>query len=597
MGSGRFWRGLLGRSALYGGALLIAALLIAAGLLFQIRQAPRGYIERALATLPFTHRIGKVEWVQATNYRAPTPVAPSLAVPVKSLAASQPPPLLARWVHFAHALRRSWALQISDVKLGTFFYAKSITLSASFRSVLRHHLESVEIDGGQLFTGPLLDTLQHAPHGASSSLNWVLDRVVIRRATLLLDHLAPGLPAVPFRLGVRSPVVLHYLHLNSPDQSPQMREERTVDLESVRIVSPIDPLASVFYFPLTRIHFTYNELWHHQIREITLVKPILYLGQDLFWLTDQIKKGDGGAAPTAPGPEAPWHIGKFSVRYGQLAINAFGQPAAIFPFIVETSVDDVRLDQLNKITLKSALVIRRLNQDYPDYKVKIVNLSGRVDFSVPPSDAHANNVVPRIQIEELSWNNIAIRNAWSSFTFDPTGIYGRLGGACEGGNLQADFDVYYTKGFTWNANLFASKINVGPIAEKLGGGKAVQLTGQMDGKITVQGRSTEILACTGQLNLPGSGQLEVTSADEMMRRLPANLAPEKRRLLQLAISSLRTYRYDHGQVDLHYIPGGAQAHLKLNGPQGNRSFTVNWHPELASDTTASAAATAAKIPR
>ncbi len=46
--------------------------------------------------------------------------------------------------------------------------------------------------------------------------------------------------------------------------------------------------------------------------------------------------------------------------------------------------------------------IRRLDQYYPDYKIRIVNLRGQLEFSIPPSDTHANNVVPTVNVDELS---------------------------------------------------------------------------------------------------------------------------------------------------------------------------------------------------
>ena len=295
----------------------------------------------------------------------------------------------------------------------------------------------------QLYTGALNDALSQGAHGNAAGLNWTITKLLIQRGTIMLDNLAPDMPPIPIRLGAREPIILNYVKLNRPDSSTSMNRERTIDLQNILIISPFDALSPVLSFPLTRLRFTYTELWHHHIREIDLIRPALYLGQDLFWFSDQFKKQRKPVA--AQGVDAPWEMGHFQVDYGRLVINVFGQPKVEFPFYFETQVDNIRLDQLDKISARSVIAIRRLDQDYPDYKIRIVGLTGKLEFSIPPTDVNANNVVPTVHVEKLSWNDIAATNVWSSVTFDPNGIYGKLGGDCEKGYLKGNFEVYYTK--------------------------------------------------------------------------------------------------------------------------------------------------------
>jgi hypothetical protein len=117
----------------------------------------------------------------------------------------------------------------------------------------------------------------------------------------------------------------------------------------------------------------------------------MFLGEDLFWLTHQFKSENQPRA--TQGPSAPWEVGMFEVQFGQLAVNAFGQPVVHFPFFFGTKVNDIRLDQLDQISAKATIPIQNLTQDYPDYKVRIVNLWGNLYFNWPPSDTNANNVV------------------------------------------------------------------------------------------------------------------------------------------------------------------------------------------------------------
>jgi hypothetical protein len=521
------WR----RSRIYGWAILdvLAFWLLTAVILVQ--EHPKRVVDDWLGMLPFSSSTGKVEWIDSRT------------------------------------------LQIHDVKMGRFFYADSVIVSLNGRNLLRHHITRMRIMGCQVFTKELDEAMKKFPR--NTGLDWTIDNLEIQRGTIMLENFAPDTPSIPIRLGVGRPIVLNDIKLNKPDASPSMTEERTAEVEGVTLVSPFDPLARVLAFPLTRVRFTYSELWHHRIREVDFVRPVIYLGQDLFWFTDAFKKQRAATPPE--GVNAPWEVGHLEVLYGQLAINAFGQPAAELPFYFESRVDEIRLDQLDKISAKSTINILRLDQDYPDYKIRIVDLHGKLEFSVPPSDAAANNVVPTVFIDELSWNDIPATEVWTSMTFDPQGIYGNLGGKCEGGYLKANFEVYYTKGFTWNADLFADKINCRPVAEKMAG-KYIDLTGTLDGKIVVQGKATEILNCEGILKMAHPGTLEIKSMDNLLKRLPANASVTKQDLMKIAINNFRAYPYESGQLKIDYKPEGGVGTLKLNSPLGQRQLDILWHP-------------------
>jgi hypothetical protein len=527
-------------------SILLVAALDFYGSIRMIREQPKRVAQGVLAQLPFPTTVGTVTWLDPNR------------------------------------------LEFRDVKMGDFFYADSIVVTGSVYQLLRHHITELDVLGPQVFTAPLGAALAKNSHGgASTGLDWTITKLIIHRGTLLLSDLAPDMPPIPIRLGVRQPIILNYVKLNKPDASPSMTRERTMDLENVLIVSPFDPLSPVLSFPLIKLRFTYTELWHHHIREIQLIRPMMYLGQDLFWFSDQFKKQRPEAAAPAEGVHAPWQVEQFEVNYGQLAINVFGQPKVVLPFYFETQVNDIRLDQLDKISAKSTIAIQRLDADYPDYKIKIDNLSGKLEFSIPPTDAHANNVVPTVHIDKLSWNGIEASDVWSSVTFDPTGIYGRLGGNCEQGYLKGNFEVYYTKGFQWNADFFSDNVNCQPIAEKLAG-KYFSLTGSLDGEIGVQGQATKIAGCSGALHLAHPGLLEIHSVDDLIQRLPGQAGSLEQNAMKLGLESFKTYPYNSGDLKVNYTPDGGVGTFLLTGPLGKRSFEVHLHPYDESSKVAKA---------
>ncbi|HUB67394.1 MAG TPA: hypothetical protein VL981_07925 [Candidatus Methylacidiphilales bacterium] len=497
---------------------------------------PIRVINKALDQLPFLHTIGRTAWI-----------APRV-------------------------------LEIHDLTLGDFFYVEKLDITVSIWGLLRNHVQKVELFGPQLYSKAFYTMLEKVTKGSSSGLNWTIDRIEINRGTLMLNYLISN-TSIPVRLGVRSPLILNHIKLNKPDENAAaMNKEETLNIENVVIVSPFDALAPVLSFPLTRVRFTYNELWHHQIREVEFVRPVMFLGQDLFWFTDAFKKG-AAASPTQ-GVTAPWHIGHLGVQYGEIAVAVFGQPVVHFPFFYGCEVDDIRLDQLDKISVKSVIAIKRLNQDYPDYKIRIAGLEGRLYFSVPIT---ANNVVNTISVDEVSWNNIPVTHVSSTVTFDPNGMYGKLTGKCAGGDLAGNFEFYYAKDYTWNVNFFAQKVNCQPIAAALGG-KYLDLTGELDGKISVQGSSTDILNCQGQLVLPHPGTLVIKSFDNLLKQAPVQPSL-KDQATKIAIEAIRTYPYQSGVFTVDYKPDSGKGFLKLTGPTGQRSFTIYWHPYGEADSS------------
>ena len=216
------------------------------------------------------------------------------------------------------------------------------------------------------------------------------------------------------------------------------------------------------------------------------------------------------------------------------------------------------------------------DQEYPDYKIRIVGLEGNLYFSLPVTDASANNVVNTLSVDELSWNGIAATGVSSTITFDPNGMYGKLSGKCEGGQLDGNFEFYYSKDFSWNVNFFVQKVNSQPIVEKVVG-KYIDLSGELDGKISIQGRSTDILKCQGSLALPNPGVLVIKSIDDLLKK-SEGMVTLKDQFTKIAVDAFRTYPYHSGIFQVDYTPGVGTGVLNLDGPNGKRTFNIYWHP-------------------
>jgi hypothetical protein len=394
----------------------------------------------------------------------------------------------------------------------------------------------------------------------------------ISQATITLDNLGDNIPPIPITLGKNKPIELKDVRLGRSSHSDGDDIEHSATIQDLTISSPYDPMSPVLHFEVINLRFTWNELRENIISGVEFIGPTIYVGPDLFAFTDEFGKNRS----TDKGQSTPWLIKRFDLWAGHLSINAFGQPGITFPFTFVSSAKDIRLDQLDKITLENKIIVPSQDRSYPEYKVKWEDLHGELAFSLPLGDAKAENLVNTLHVKKLSWNDIDVTDAWSSVTFDRKGIYGRVEGNCHGGYLASDFAVYFDAGFPWNGHFFVLGVDSAPIATKLAP-SYLALSGKLQGELTVQGRSRDVVKSFGKLQLEPPGVLEIKSIDQLKQRLPADWNFVKRDLTKILLDSFRRYNYTSGVLSLDYQPPRAVGKLTFQGLQGSRDFTVNWH--------------------
>ncbi len=81
-------------------------------------------------------------------------------------------------------------------------FADSIVLTARFRDLLRHHVDNVHVNGGQLFMSRLNTELAKGDHTAGKGLDWTIGQLVLNRGIVMLDF-GPEMPPIPVSLGAR----------------------------------------------------------------------------------------------------------------------------------------------------------------------------------------------------------------------------------------------------------------------------------------------------------------------------------------------------------------------------------------------------------
>ena len=115
------------------------------------------------------------------------------------------------------------------------------------------------------------------------------------------------------------------------------------------------------------------------------------------------------------------------------------------------------------------------------------------------------------------------------------------------------------------------------------------MTGELDGKLSVDGQVTDIQKVKGTLTLPKAGVVHIKSLDDLLGELPADTSALKRDTLKIAIQALETYPYSFGQVKLDYTNNNGVGTLILDGPDGHRQFDMYLHPWVDPNTSSKVA--------
>jgi hypothetical protein len=452
-----------------------------------------------------------------------------------------------------------------------------LELQWDYRNLRRRVVDELRVHGIRLW-------LNRMPQAASSGkkqklVPFTLKRLILGQATLMLEGLGEGIPPIPVKIGEVDPMVLNDLQLGGSTSDPAARELQTARAFNIGIKSPLDPLAPVLFFEEIEFQFSWAGIQEKQIDKMSIKRPVIYVGEDLFWFVNLIRENnvppalDKEGEPEKIGPE-PWSLTNFSILGGRVTITTFGRPGLTLPLTFATRAESLVLENFNELALDIECDIPTTDLDYPEYNLRIVGMRGDLEFSLPPGK-DANNVVQTIYFNSLLWRDIALTEAYISMTFDMRGLFAKFGGYCGTGYVGGDLSVFSDRGFEWVASAYASEVAAGPISERLSP-ENVTLDGIVDGTFVVSGEQKEIRRCYGNVDFATPGELTITAVDDLIGRLPDHWNAVKKELSRVSLDTFRSYRYDQGTCEFNYAPPKSFVQLRMDGAQGTRNFDVRW---------------------
>jgi|GEM_PF-2689949 hypothetical protein len=406
----------------------------------------------------------------------------------------------------------------------------------------------------------------------------IVEKLEIKNAILNIDRIHPQLPPIPLLLGSKgSPFVLSHVPLLGIAANNEILEQ--AQGSDIVLLSPYDPLSKIISIESIRVKFSWTGLVHHRVEELTVFRPTIFIGPDLFWYVDQFRELQRQVKIKTNKLDTleDWYIKKLHLKYGNLTVTAFGEPSFELPFIFETTAQNFPLNNWKEVSLKNVLRIIPGRIDYPQYGLSMEVTGGEIAFNLPPESNTANNLVHSIRFNELNWKGFKATNGWISVTFQKEGIYGFYGFSLFDGYTHGGFQVGYENGFPWDGWMTISGGKLSPLIEKLCMGKKdVVFRGNIDGRMRMKAYGSYIEKVEGFFLLSTPGYLDIKDVDILLKNIPPSWKGTSSQFFAFLINSLRNYRYKNGFIKLTYNYPDSDLLMGLYGPQGKRNFSLHW---------------------
>lgn len=496
----------------------------------------------------------------------------------------------------------------------------------SFEAVVRlpnvwrdKHVESLEIKGGQIEAGEALmslfsggdspqikpmtadvpkpaDASQPAPGPKIPAVvetktaagtviatrRWTVGNISVGDVAVTLQKIAPGLPPLRFAVSIEAkdtPL--------EPEALAKHAVKQRVELSDLVIPSTLNPLRSVARLDTIFVEFSLEGLFARRIDSVEVVSPTLFVGEDLFWYVDYIRKYTEpppkappglpvGATPAAevtiaPASDESWTVDSVQVHSGKLVLapkgvplpGGFGKP---FPFSFVTRMDEGRFD--------ATLDIPPDTYALPDLKVEFRGLKGHVQFNLPVKGVN-NNLTEVFRADQIRWKDLHIDDAHLSVTYDANGIYGQFGGAAYDGYVSGAFNVYLDQVYSWDGWIAATAMRTTEVTHRLCP-EYFMLDGKVDGKLVALGSSQELYQADLSFKNVTPGHFSVAAMNSIIRDYADTGAVAlSNQIVRIGLETLRDFEYDTVAGEGRFYGREGKGFLRFKGPSGARNFDVN----------------------
>lgn len=404
---------------------------------------------------------------------------------------------------------------------------------------------------------------------------WLMRKLEIHNGRVAVADLGVEVPDVQFDLNTK----LNDVPLSS-DITFASKEMQKVEFADFTLHSPLDPFVPVVNLKTVFVNFSFAQIMRREIDALVLLNPTIFVGPDLFWYVDQLKKRQAETPPAVPSTssadrDAGWRLNRFEAAYGQLVIANEGQARVPLPLSFSTHAENIRFSNFSDLQLKLDLLIPTADYRFPDYQVDFKQLGGEIKFGLPP-EKQANNLVQTLRSEAATWQQFTGRKLFWSVTYDEKGIYGQFGGAGYGGYVNGQFSFFLKPDSPWEGWISGSKVDLGQLTDVIAP-ENFHMTGPVDFKMNVKAHSRDIQQVAGKFKTRKPGHLRIGKLDDLLAKIPPEWNGLKQGATRISLETLRDFDYESGNGDFSFVGKTGKLTLKLNGPNGSRNFDVVVH--------------------
>lgn len=456
-----------------------------------------------------------------------------------------------------------------------------------------HRVESVTLNGGQVDVGEALVSLFATKAATTAELKakavaerWTAGKVDVRGVSVTLEEIAPKFPPLNFSVNFEAkdtPLDLEGLAENV--------EPQEIVLRNLSIPSPHRPLNPVAELDEIRVHYTLDGLLHRRIDRVNIVRPNVFVGEDLFWYVESYRElmdaeqvvADAFVGPVQPVPTYPpaWRVLTLAVTEGRLVVAPKGVPLKglgdPFPFSFETKLESGEMH--------AELVIPNEDRELANIKLRFTGLRGTVAFDLPMKD-RKNQVVEVFEADRMQWKNLHAENTTLSVTYDRNGIYGEFYAKAYSGDINGAFDFYLDEAYTWDGWLAVTKIRSGPVTKALFP-EYLTIDGTVSGKIIATGDADELYQADLEFKSAGAGRFKIAALNDLIDDLPKPKRGDLSEQIQrIGLETLRDFDYDNVDGEGRFYGREGRGHLRFAGPTGKRTIEVRvfdhrWKEDVA----------------
>jgi hypothetical protein len=359
-------------------------------------------------------------------------------------------------------------------------------------------------------------------------------------------------------------------------------EVQTVEFANLVIRSPVNPAAKIVTLRSVFVRFTLEGLANERLREIVILRPTIFLSQDLFVYMEAATASEAGVAEegeSGGGGEGEmvlgWRIEQLEVKFGSLVIGSGGRSDVGLPLEFETLAKNVEFENLAALELQAALRIPEQSYAFESYQLELRRVRGELQFSYPP-ELGVNNVVQKLEIAGIRWRQYEAGESWLAVTFDALGINGEFGGEAYDGYVNGGFSFFFQTDSPWIGWITGTAVNVGTLTG-IASPENFSLTGPADFEVQVDAFAKAIDRVRGKFSLTESGRLRIGKLDDLIENISPDWGSLKQDIARIGLETLRDFEYEDAKGDFWFVQSRGILKLDLSGPNGSRDFEVALH--------------------